>query len=204
MSIAGYRKRMSIVLAALAGLLQAACLGSNPPTWEAADLKAPDGILGRYAAVETIGAEVKDIQIDVFLEDDTYVAARYENVDGTWTKDSEDVFRLVQMKDKRYLAIDYADDNVFYSFLYSDQPAPGQFTLRQMEMIPSFREDAVYLASIKKQYDLDVDIDKDINTVVLIGAIDVPKLRALFTDPQFMKGVRETNSWVLKTRLPNP
>jgi len=203
MHLARQTKQMPILLATLSVLL-AGCLGSNPPTWEAADLKAPDGILGRYEVVESIGGNINTIQLDVFLEDDTYVAARYEKVDGEWTKDSEDVFRVVHMNDNRYLAIDYSDANTFYSFLYSDQPARGQFTLRQMEMTPSFREDAEYLASIKKQYDLDVDIDKDINTVVLTGKIDIPKLRALFSDPLFMKGVKETNSWVLKSRVANP
>jgi hypothetical protein len=139
MHLAGLTKRTAIMSAMLSVLSLAGCLGSNPPTWEAADLSAPEGILGRYEAVESIGSEVNDIQLDVFLEDDTYVAARYEKRDGIWTKDSEDVFRVVHMNDNRYLAIDYADDNVFYSFLYSDEPAPGQFTLRQMEMAPGFR-----------------------------------------------------------------
>ena len=201
---AGPSKRIAILIATLVGLLQAGCLGSTPPTWQASDLKAPDGILGRYDVVETIGSEVNNIQIDVLLKDDTYVAERYELVEGEWTKDSEDVLRVVHMNGNRYLAIDYADENVFYSFLYSDDPAPGQFTLRQMEMAPGFREDAAYLGWLKSQYGLDVNVDHDINTVVLNGVVDVQKLRALFSDPQFMKGVKETNSWVLKTRVPNP
>ncbi len=204
MHVAGSSKRLSILIATLAGLMQAACLGSSPPIWEAADLKAPDGILGRFEAVETLGAETNIVQIDVSLEDDTYVATRFEKTEGVWAKDSEDVFRIVHMGGNRYLAIDYAEESVFYSFLFSDQPGPGQFTLRQLEMSPDPRENAAYLAFIKQRYDLDIDVDQEINTVVMNGTLDIAKLKALFTDPQFMAGVWETNTWVLKARISAP
>ncbi len=204
MRLAGSSNQLSILITTLFGLLQTACLGSSPPTWEAADLKAPDGIVGRFEVVETLGTETNNIQVEVYLDDDTYVAAHYEKVEGAWSKDSEDVFRVVHMNNNRYLAIDYAEEDVFYSFLYSDQPAPGQFTLRQLEMSPEADDDAAYLAYVKQKYGLNIERDHEINTVVMNGTLDIPKLKALFSDPQFMKRVKETNSWVLKTRIPNP
>lgn len=204
MRLTGRSNQLSIPMAILCCLLQAACLGSSPPTWEAADLKAPDGIIGRFEVIETLATETNNIQVDVYLEDDTYVAAHYEKVDGAWSKDSEDVFRVVHLNNNRYLAIDYAEENVFYSSLYSDHPAPGQFTLRQLEMSPEADEDAAYLAFVKQKYGLDIERDHEINTVVMNGTLDIPKLKALFSDPQFMKRVKETNSWVLKSRVSSP
>lgn len=204
MHVAGHSNRPSVLIAVMLGLLQAACLGSTPPTWEAADLKAPDGILGRFEVIETLGADTNNIQVDVYLEDDTYVAAHYEKVEGGWSKDSEDVFRVVHLSNNRYLAIDYAEENVFYSFLYSDHPAPGQFMLRQLEMDPDAQENAAYKGYVKQTYGLVIEVDKEINTVVMNGALDIAKLRTLFADPLFMKGVKETNSWVLKSRIATP
>ncbi|HVY99410.1 MAG TPA: hypothetical protein VHA35_07920 [Dongiaceae bacterium] len=187
----------ALVLAA--GL--AACLSSDPPRLDAGDLATPDGFAGTYFASAVGARDDRSATATIApAEGNSYLLTIVENgLQGA--PDAPVRLRLLRLNSGLLLAVvsdpDKVDD-VLYAIV--TQAANGAWAFRPVDLAGQARDRRLSDA-IRRHGATEVSYDtSDLRADRIQGNLDAANLRALFSDPDFVKAIETQDGFRLSPK----
>lgn len=166
----------------------AACLSSDPPKLDVADLATPGGFAGEYYASPISDTDNREATATVAPVDGN--GYQLTIVENGGTPDAPVKLRLIALNSGLLLAVvsdpDKVDD-VIYSTV--TRAADGSWTFRSIDFKSDSR-DRILTEAIRRHGATAVSYDSsDVQANRISGALSAANLRALFSDPDFVNAV---------------
>lgn len=183
----GTRCKTLLTMLLAAGV--AACLSSDPPKLDAADLATPDGFAGSYFANPDSPTDNRSATATIVPADgNSYVLTIAEN--GA-QPDAPVKLRLVRLNSGDLLAVvsdpDKVDDVIYSTVTHA---ANGSWEFRSIDFATASRDHRL-TDTLRRHGATAVSYDSsDIKADRIAGTLSAANLRALFSDPDFVNAVQ--------------
>jgi len=187
-------------LTILPALGLAACLSSDPPKLDAADLATPEGFAGDFYAAPTSERDDRSATATMASADgNSYVLTITEN--GLGAPDAPVKIRLLRLNSGLLLAVvsdpDKVDDVIYATVT---RASDGSWVFRSLDFKADAR-DRHLTEAIRRHGATAVAYDSsDLRADRIAGSMTAANLRALFSDPDFVNAMETESGFRLTPR----